>query len=139
MSIILSKLPAAVYHRVNRLYNYVEIDRSRNICQYKEISHISKNGKLLILYNNVPFIFWCFHDEQHAQWHKKALQKYRTRKSPDDQNVFHSSSFSDGIVQHCVTVSRWFSHKTAAFYIEQCTSPLLFTTLKSHGVLQTGH
>ena len=37
-----------------------------------------------------------------------------------------SSSFSDGLVQICVTLSRWFSHKTAAFFTEQCTSPSLF-------------
>ena len=44
-----------------------------------------KNAKL-ILYNNVPFILECFHNEQHAQWRKKkTLQKYQTRKSTEDQ------------------------------------------------------
>ena len=47
------------------------------------------------------------------------------------QNVFlsssSSSSSSDGLVQICVTLSRWFSHKTAAFFTEQCTSPSLFS------------
>ena len=38
-----------------------------------------------------------------------------------------SSSSSDGLVQICVTLSRWFSHKTAAFFTEQCTSPSLFS------------
>jgi len=29
-------------------------------------------GKLISLYNNVPFIFECYHDEQHAlEWCKK--------------------------------------------------------------------
>jgi len=31
---------------------------------------------------------------------------------------------------NCGTLSRWFSHKTAAFYTEQYTSPLLFATFK---------
>jgi len=31
-----------------------------------------------------------------------------------------------GLVQHCMTLSQWFSHKTAAFYSKQCTSPSLF-------------
>ena len=45
-----------------------------------------------------------------------------------------------GLVQNCMTLSRWFSHKTAAFYAEQCTSPSLFHNLfKSHEVVQTDH
>jgi len=38
-----------------------------------------------------------------------------------------SSSSSGGLVHICVTLSRWFSHKTAAFLTEQCTSPSLFS------------
>ena len=38
-----------------------------------------------------------------------------------------SSSSSDRLVQICVTLSRWFSHKTAEFFTEQCTSPSLFS------------
>ena len=37
-----------------------------------------------------------------------------------------SSSPSDGLVENCVTLSQWFSHKAAALYTEQCTSPSLF-------------
>ena len=36
-------------------------------------------------YNNIPFIFECFYDKQHAHWRKKASRKYQTRKSPDSQ------------------------------------------------------
>jgi len=36
------------------------------------------------------------------------------------------SSSSDGLVQNCVTISQWFSYKTAAFYTEQYTSPSFF-------------
>jgi len=41
----------------------VGIARTRNIWQYKKISQNLKNGKLISLYNNVPFIFRCFNDQ----------------------------------------------------------------------------
>ena len=50
-----------------------------------------------------------------------------------------SSSSSDGLVQICVTLSQWFSHKTVAFSTEQCTSPSLFPGLKSHEAGKTAH
>ena len=48
-------------------------------------------------------------------------------------NVFYlsSSSSSDGLVQNHVTLSPWFSCKTAAFYTEQCTSLSFFPKLWS--------
>ena len=66
---------------------------------------------------------------------KKASRKYQTRKSPESQNASLSSSYSDWLVQCCMH-----DHfvQTAAFYTEQCTSPLLFH-LKSHKVVRTGH
>ena len=42
----------------------VGIARTRNIWQYKKISQNLKNGQLISLYNNVPFIFDCFNDQQ---------------------------------------------------------------------------
>jgi len=33
---------------------------------------------------------------------------------------------SDGLAPYCVNLSRWFTHETAAFYTEQCTTPSLF-------------
>ena len=41
-----------------------------------------------------------------------------------------SSSSSDGLVQNCMTLSQWFSHKTAAVYTEQCSSPLIFNNFE---------
>ena len=32
-----------------------------------------KIGKFINLYNNILFIFKCFYEEQHTQWHKKGL------------------------------------------------------------------
>jgi len=68
---------------------------------------------------------------------RKASQKHQTRKLLNGQNVFlsfpSSSSSSDGLVQNCMTLSWWFSHKPATFYTE-CTSPLLFHNFEvSHG------
>ena len=38
--------------------------------------------------------------------------------------------FRQGI-SNCVTLSQWFSHKTATFYTKQCTSPFTFSQLWS--------
>jgi len=42
-----------------------------------------------------------------------------------------ASSSSDGLVQICVTLSRWLSHKTAALFTKQCTSSSFFH-VRSH-------
>jgi len=39
-----------------------------------------KHGELRSLYDNVLFIFECFHHQQDSQWREKASRKYRTRK-----------------------------------------------------------
>jgi len=101
-----------------------------NIWQYKKISQNLKNGKLISLYNNVPFIVKCFNDQQVSQWREKASRRYQTRSSQNRRNVFLSFflllSSSDGLAHYCVNLSRWFMHETAAFYTEQCTTPSLF-------------
>jgi len=43
------------------------------------------------------------------------------------------------LVQNCVTLSQWFSHKTAAFYTEECTSPSHFHNFKVKEVVRTGY
>jgi len=45
---------------------------------------------------------------------------------------FSSSSSSDGLVQICVTLSRWFLHKTAAFSLSRAPTHRFFPGLKSH-------
>ena len=65
------------------------------------------------------------------EWYVVIKAKKR-HKSTNQKVTRLSSSPSDGLVHNSVTFSQWFSHKTAAFYTEQYTSPLLFTTLKSH-------
>ena len=68
--------------------------------------------------------------EQHAQWREKASQKYQIRKSPDGQDFFLSFFFffffRRASSNNWMTLSRWFSHKTAVVYAEQCTNPSLF-------------
>ena len=44
-------------------------------------------------YDNVLFIFECFHDQQDAQWREKASRKYQTRSSQNGRNVFLSFFF----------------------------------------------
>ena len=59
----------------------------------------------------------------------KSIAKVPNHKVTRRPKCFSSSSSSssDELVQICVTLSRWFSHKTAAFFTEQCTSPSLFS------------
>ena len=89
-----------------------------------------KNSELISLYDSIQFILECFHDQEDSQWHKKALRKYPTKQQQNGQIVFLSSSFfflsSDRLAQYCVNLSCWFTHETAAFSTEQCTTPLLF-------------
>ena len=72
----------------------------------------------------MPFIFQCFHSKQHTQLCEKkhSISTYQTRKS-----FFFFLLLQMGyVVQNCMTLSQWVSHKTATFYTEQCTSPSLF-------------
>ena len=57
----------------------VGIARTRNIWQYIKISPNLKNGELISLYDNILFIFECFHDQQDSQWREKASRKYPTK------------------------------------------------------------
>ena len=101
-------------------------------------------------YNNLPFIFNCFHDKQHpmalksiakvpnqkvTRWPKcssffffEEEEEEEEDEEEEEEEEEEEDSSSDGLV----TLSQWFSHKTAAFSTEQCTGPSLFTSLKSH-------
>jgi len=103
----------------------VGIARTRNIWQYIKISPNLKNSKLISFYDNVLFIFECYHDQQNSQWREKALRKYPTKQQQNGQIVFFFFLSSDGVAQCCINLSRWFTHKTAAFFTEQCTTPSL--------------
>ena len=80
------------YHRVGRLCSYVGIRRTRNTCQYKKISPNLRNGTLISLYNHIPFIFECFHDQKDSSRREKPARKYHTKYSQNGQIVFLSSS-----------------------------------------------
>ena len=45
------------------------------------------------LYNHIPFIFECFHDQQDSSRREKPSRKYRTWYSQNGQIVFLSSFF----------------------------------------------
>ena len=127
------------------MYNIIElvdcICRDSTDMQYTimQISQNVKNGKLISLYSNIPFIFECFHDEQHTHWREKASQKYQPRKSPVNDFLSSSSlsssssSSSDRLVQTCVTLSRWFSRKKQQhFTLSSAPAHCFLPILKSH-------
>ena len=60
----------------------------------QKISPNLRNGTLISLYNNIPFIFECFHDQQDSSRREKPSRKYHTRYSQNGQIVFLSSSSS---------------------------------------------
>ena len=126
-----SKLKVSWWVIIESVDSNVGIARTRNIWQYIKISPNLKNGELISLYDNVLSIFECFHDQQDSQWPEKASRKYPTKQRQNGQIVFLSSSFflsSDGLAQHCVNLSRWFTHETAAYSTEQCTTPSPLTS-----------
>jgi len=88
-----------------------------------------KHGELISLYDSILFIFECFHDQQDSHWREKASRKYPTKQQQNGQIVFLLSS--DGLAQYFVNLSRWFTHKTAAFSTEQCTTPSLFRNIEA--------
>ena len=64
-----------------------------------------RNVKLISLYDNILFIFRCFHDQQHAYW-CKSIPKVLNQKVAKQPNVYlsffllpSSSSSSDGLLQ----------------------------------------
>ena len=73
-----------------------------------------------------------FYDEQHAQWCVKASRKYRTRKLPDNQNVFlsssssSSSSSSDKVFQIAWLFHNGFRIKQQHFTLSSAPAHLLF-------------
>ena len=52
---------------------------------------------------------------------RESIVKYPTKQQQNGQIVFLLSS--DGLAQYWVNLLRWFMHKTAALYTEQCTTP----------------
>ena len=58
-------------------------------------------------------------------------------KVPNQELAKRAKCFlsSDGLAQYCVNLSRWFTHETAAFCMEQCTTPSLFHSFEvSRGI-----
>ena len=79
-------------------------------------------SKTVNLYYNVLFIFECF-----MTYTRKSIAKVSNQKVA--RRPKHFSFF----FLFVLTLSQWFSHKTAAFYTEQCTSPLLLRNFEVFG------
>ena len=90
-----------------------------------------KNGKLISLYNNVPFTVECFHDQQVSQWREKASRRYQTRSSQNGRNVFLSFFFrrANSDVSESLTmvlarnssILHWAVHRPIAFFTTPST------------------
>ena len=77
-----------------------------------------KNGRLVNLYDNIPFIFKYFLTYDTPSSTEKYCENTEPKSCQTAKYVFFTSS-SDGLAQICVTLSRWFLHKTATIYSEQ--------------------
>lgn len=76
------------------------------------------------IYNNIPVIciFECFHVQHYSQHLEKPSLKYQTHNLQNGQ-IFFLLISSDKLAQHCLNLSRWFSHETTAFSTEQGNVP----------------
>ena len=68
--------------------------RDTTYTQYKRISPNLRNGTLISLYNHIPFIFGCFHDQQDSSHREKPSRKYHTRYSQNEQIVMARNSWT---------------------------------------------
>ena len=84
------------------------------------------------LYNNVPFILECFHDQQDSQWREKASQKYQTKNSQNGPNVFLSSSlfFRRASLILCEPLTLVYTRNSSILY-EAVHNPIAFSQLQS--------
>jgi len=63
-----------------------------------------------------------------------GAEKHHESTEPESSKtvkmLFFLLSSSDGLAQCCVNFSQWFTHETAAFCTEQCTTPLLLHNIE---------
>jgi len=78
-------------------------------------------------------------EEQHTYCNEKASQKYWTRKSPDSQNIFLSSSSLDTLIKNWWLFHDGFCTKQQHFTLSSVLAHRFFTTLKSHEAVRTSH
>ena len=102
-----------VYHNEQFIIESVHIIcRDRADIQCMILQNLKKkDGKCTSIYNDVPFIFECFH----TQWHKKHCESTEPESHQVAKIFFFLSSSSslNGLVQNCMTLSWWFSHKNS--------------------------
>jgi len=78
------------------------------------------------MYHSSLSVFMANKTPSGARKHRKGT-KPTTRKMVQ---MFFFLLSSDGLARYCVNLSQWFTHETAAFCTEQCTTPLLFHNLE---------
>ena len=86
------------------------------------------SSKLTSLFNNLLFIFECFHDKYHMIC--KSIVKV-----PNQKVARWAKSSSDGLFQNCGGFHTLQQHLTLSSASAHC----VFTTLRSHKPLQIGH
>ena len=77
---------------------------------------------ITITYCSSSSVFMTNKTPNGARKHRESTQPNSSKMA----KLFFYFLPSDGLAQYCVNLSRWFTHKTAAFSTEQCTTPLLF-------------
>ena len=100
-----------------------------NELNYKISFQNLKNGEVIRLYVNMLF-FKCFMTNKAPSGVKRHHEDIEPERCQMAKMFF--SFFFFRLVQNCVNLSWQFSHKTAAFYCDQCTICHFFTTSKSH-------
>ena len=113
----------------------VGISWTHNVWQYIKISPNLKNSEL-----NKPS--WqrtvhlrVFSWPTRLPMARESIAKIPNQTAAKRPNCFSSYSpffflSSDVLAQCCVNLSRWFTHITAVFFAEQCTTPSLFHNFK---------
>jgi len=76
--------------------------------------------------------------------HPVGAKKHHKNTKPESRQTakmyfFLSSSSSDGLVQICLTLSRWFSHTTAASPLSSAPAYRFIYGLKSYKGVKTAH
>ena len=95
----------------------------------QKISQNLKNSKLVSIHDNLPYIFVCFmtYNMPTSMKKRRKVPNQKVSRRPKCFSFFFFFLFRQATSNFkIVTLSQWFSYKTAAFYTEQCTSPSLF-------------
>ena len=114
----------------------IGIARTRIYDNILKSLQISKNRELISLYDNILFIFKCFHDQQGSQWREKASRKYPTKQQQNGQIVF---LLQTGQLNTASTSCAGLHTKQQHFLLSSARAHRFFTTSKSRKVHVATH